>query len=83
MKSGSHLILDFDTMVPEMKDYDTAEVPLKDLLFDREKLFSDFSKIVKPGDDIGNVCDPKFNLVINANMSDPDTDDEIIQMVLD
>jgi|TARA_B110000305_G_scaffold167667_1_gene185320 hypothetical protein len=47
MKHGRQLVLDFDTMVPTIADYDTADCPIKDLMFDKEKLFADYKKIVK------------------------------------
>ena len=90
MKHGRQLVLDFDTMVPTVADYDTADCPIKELLFDKEKLFVDYKKIVKESEDMdtqGNknlyALNPKFNLIIVSNMADPDCDDEIIQMVLD
>ena len=52
MKHGRELVLNFDTMVPTIADYDNAECPIKDLMFDREKLFTDYKKIVKQSEDL-------------------------------
>jgi len=92
---GKEAVFNFDTMVPAMKkDYDIKDVcPLKDMIFDRPKFVADLSgpkTFLRPEEDVdpdgnkGNFCYRKeYNAILLSNMSDPDCDDEIIQMVLD
>ena len=82
-------------MVPAMKkDYDIkGTLPLKDMVFDRSKFVADLKgdktflradeNVDKDGNK-GNYCfKEEYNMILLSNMSDPDCDDEIIQMVLD
>ena len=82
-------------MVPSFKnDYDIPrdKMPLENLIFDRAA-FTDgenYKAILRDGEDVddhGNVgmfrMHKDFNIVILHNMSDPDCDDEIVQMLLD
>jgi len=82
-------------MVPAMKtDYDIAgTLPLKDMVFHRANFVTDLKgpkTFLRPEEDVdkdGNKGNyfmrDEFNIIIHSNMSDPDCDDEIIQMVLD
>ena len=92
MLHGSKSVIDLDTTVPPLKtQYDIPSVlPLKDLIFDREKLFKDYMSIVRDSENFsihkeygGYLVNPKFQLIVLYNMKDTDCDDEIIQMVLD
>ena len=85
MRTGAHMIFHMETLVPEMEKYDSPNFPIKDLIFKREKLMTDYKQIVKPDEDhdlAGNKglfsMHSDFNLGILFNMSDPDTDDEIL-----
>ena len=76
-------------MVPTLADYNSNSLPL-DHVFDREKTFQAPKKIIKPDEDEDmhknkGMFDihQDYNLIILSDMSDPDCDDEIIQMVLD
>ena len=89
--------MNFETMVPAMKkDYDIPGVlPLKDLIFDREKFMADMQgpkTFLRPEEDVDNdgnkgnfifTHPENYNIVLLTNMEDPDYDDEVIQMVLD
>ena len=95
MIAGKSLVINCDSMVPSFADdYDCKNCPLRDILFDQTKMYDkqayNYKTILKPGedkDDQGNAnmyyMKDTFQVVIVANMSDPDTDDEIIQMLLD
>ena len=91
MKHGRYLVLNLDTMVPTFSDYDIKESsPLKDYFFHRANLFEKHKGWLRPDEDKdlqGNkglfALNPRFNLIILSNMTNPDCDDEIIQMVRD
>ena len=90
MKRGSHWTLHIENMVPDFAKYDGKNMPLKDMVFKREKLFADYKTLVKPDEDTdlaGNAgmysMHADFNIVMVTNASDKDFDDEIIQMQLD
>ena len=90
MRTGQQMVWFCETMVPTFSDYDSAISPLKDLMFKRDKLQTDFKTLVKPEEDhdIHNTkgcfaLDPKFSQIVLCDMSDPDCDDEIVQMLLD
>ena len=95
MQSGRILVINCETMIPSFKkDYDSKICPLNELLFDQVKMYdkdkTDYKSILKNDEDRdeqGNpklyFMKPKFMVVILANMSDPDSDDEIMQMLLD
>ena len=95
MKAGKILVINCDTMVPSfLDDYNSKLCPLKDLLFDQTKMYDKETKVYKgilrpeeDKDDEGNkgmyFMRDTFMVLILANMADPDTDDEIIQMLLD
>ena len=68
-----------ETMVPTFKDYDSAISPLKDLMFKRDKLQTDFKTLVKPEEDYDIhktkgcfALDPKFSQIILYDTSDED-----------
>ena len=84
------MVWNFEGMVPEMANYDGRDLPLKDMIFQRENLLQNYKTLLKPGEnfDINKIVNNfnirnDFNIVLLADMSDPDTDDEIIQMLLD
>ena len=91
MRVGNTLVVHLDTMVPQLKtQYDNAILPLKDMIFDRPKLDQNYKQLLKAGEDFDKYknkgmysMDNDFNMAILSNMSDPDYDDEILQMVLD
>ena len=95
MKAGKIMVINCDSMVPYfMDDYNSKLLPLKDLLFDQSKMYDKETKVYKgilrpeeDKDDEGNkgmyFMRDTFMVLILANMADPDTDDEIIQMLLD
>ena len=90
-KYGRQLVLNLDTMVPQIKSqYDNATLPLTELILDRPKYDANFKKILTAGEDTDvhenpglYVLNDKFNLIFLTNMSDPDFDDEMVQMVMD
>ena len=60
------------------------------MFFNREKLLSDYKKILRPEEDVcdqGNkgyfMVKEGFNIIILSKMEDPDFDYEIITMVTD
>ena len=91
MKYGRHLVLNLDTMVPTFSEYDMKDAcPMKDHFFHRANTYEHHKKWLRPEEDKdvqGNKglfrLNPTFNLIILSNMTDPDCDDEIIQMVRD
>eukprot|EP00355_Strombidium_rassoulzadegani_P004681 CAMPEP_0168623120 /NCGR_PEP_ID=MMETSP0449_2-20121227/8652_1 /TAXON_ID=1082188 /ORGANISM="Strombidium rassoulzadegani, Strain ras09" /LENGTH=84 /DNA_ID=CAMNT_0008664473 /DNA_START=254 /DNA_END=505 /DNA_ORIENTATION=- len=78
-------------MVPPLKTkYDSAELPLSKLIFNRESLFKDYMTVVKDEENYDMMksknqyyLNEKFSLIVLSNMQDESCDDEIIQMVLD
>ena len=90
MVRGSQMIWHCETMVPDFTKYDNNILPLTNLVFNREKLMTDYKTLVKQHEDKSVDGTPgcyqmhkDFNLGILMNMADPDTDDEIVQMLLD
>ena len=90
MRTGAQMIFHMETMVPDIPKYDNKILPLKDIIFKREKLLTDYKTLVKDSEnfDLGNhkgqyTLHSDFNLGVLMDMSDPDTDDEILQMLLD
>lgn len=90
MRTGGTFVFHMETMVPEMSKYDSKTLPLKDLIFKRDKMWADYKTIVKPNEDVdlsGNKglfsMHSDFAMGVLFNMADPDTDDEILQMNLD
>ena len=55
MQKGKQMVINCDTVVPGFKDdYESATLPLKDLLFNSEKIYSgteDYKGILKPEED--------------------------------
>lgn len=47
MLRGSHWTLNIEKMVPDFEKYDGSILPLKDMVFKREKLFADYLTLVK------------------------------------
>mmetsp|Transcript_5525 Transcript_5525/g.9414 ORF Transcript_5525/g.9414 Transcript_5525/m.9414 type:complete len:117 (-) Transcript_5525:88-438(-) len=91
MRAGMHLAIDLQNVVVPLKDkYDVKSLPLSSLIFDREKLFKHFIKIVKEEEktnqfgikDEFKILDG-FDMVLLVNMSGEFYDDEILQSVLD
>ena len=85
MRTGAHMIFHVETMVPDFSKYDNKILPLKDLVFKRDKLLTDFKTLVKPDEDYDLAKNKglyhlhsDFNVGILMNMKDPDTDDEIV-----
>ncbi len=77
-------------MVPTLADYSSPNHLPLDHVFNREKTFLTPKKIIKPDEDEDMYKNKglfdthkDYNLIILSDMSDPDCDDEIIQMVLD
>ena len=81
-------------MIPQIKkNYDNAKIlPLKDLIFDREKFVKDYKTMLYAGEDFDletkklagcYLMKPKFNLVILVNMEDPEYSDELLKMAMD
>ena len=77
-------------MVPTLADYSSPNHLPLDHVFSREQTFKNPKKIIKPEEDEDQHknkglfdAHKEFNLIILSDMSDPDCDDEIIQMVLD
>ena len=58
------MVWNLDTMVPTFSDYDNDNLPLKDLIFNREKLFKTPKKLVLPSEDY----DKDDNLKQNQGM---------------
>ena len=90
MRSGAHMIFHVETMVPDFSKYDNKILPLKDVVFKRDKLKTDWKTLVKDDENHdlagnkGNMAlHSDFSIGILMNMADPDTDDEIVQMLLD
>ena len=91
MRCGRRLVIHLSTMVPTFGDYDIKDVcPLKDHFFNRKNTGEKCREWIKPDEDFDVhknkgffECHKKFNIIILSNMSDPDCDDEIIQMVRD
>jgi hypothetical protein len=90
MNRGTHWTLHVEKMIPMFEKYNGDNLPLKDFIFKREKLFSDYKTLLKPGEDKdlqGNAgmynMHKDFNIVMLADAKDEDYDDEILQMLLD
>ena len=89
MRGGRHLVLNIAKMVPRFSDYDIKDVcPMKDHFFSRQQTETNVRDWIRPSEDIdihGNKgyfsCHPKYNMIILSDMTSPDCDDEIIQMV--
>jgi len=65
--------------------YDSAISPLKDLMFKRDKLQTDFKTLVKPEEDHDIhktkgcfALDPKFSQIILCDMSEEFYDDDSV-----
>ena len=65
-----------ETMVPEFVKYDNDTLPLKNLVFKREKLMTDYLTLVKPNENYDLLKNkgiyemkPDFNLGILMDMS--------------
>ena len=48
MRTGEQMIFHTETMVPDFAKYDNKILPLKDMVFKREKLMTDYMDLVKP-----------------------------------
>ena len=90
MRTGAQMIFHTETMVPDFAKYDNKILPLKDLVFKREKLMTDYMELVKPEENYDLLKNkgmyqmkPDFNIGILMNMSGDSMDDEIVQMLLD
>ena len=74
-------------MAPNLSEYDSAEFPMKDSVFNRSFFIKDenYKKILKSEEDQDGFykMNNKWNMIVYTNMEDKDSDDEIIQMVLD
>ena len=91
MIQGRYLVLNIDNMAPIFSDYDLADAcPLENYFFHRNNLFEKNKQWLRPEENKNEwghngqfTINPRFNLIILSNMSDPSMDDEIIQMVRD
>ena len=79
------MIFHLETVVPDFANYDNKSLPLKDMVFKREKLLTDYKALVMDRENynLGNhkgqyTLHRDFNIGILMDMSDPDTDDEIV-----
>ena len=89
------MVWNLETMVPTFSDYDNQTLPLKDLVFNRDKLFSKAKDLVQPSEDYDKddklkqnqgmwfLDEENFNIILLYNMSGNYHDDEIVQMQLD
>ena len=72
-------------MVPNFSKFDNKTLPLKDIVFKRDRLQTDFKKLCFPNEDYDLAHNnglyhlhSDFNIGILMNMVDPDSDDEIV-----
>lgn len=89
MNRGSQLVWHVETMVPEFGKYDCKDLPLKDMVFKRDKLMENYMTLVHHEENkdlqgnYGYEMHEDFNQCILMNIADPITDDEMVQMLLD